>query len=186
MIFLTSNLGASEMTALSTPQVGFSPKVEDSGFQGGLDVRMARVGVAAARRRFTPEFVNRLDKIVVFKPLGEEELHRILDIELSMVQQRLERAATPFDMNIAESAREMLLREGFDSRYGARHLKRAIERLLVQPLANLLASGQIRSGDSVRVSTREDLVHSRVLPRGRGPRRLERWRIAGRVKKGGA
>ncbi|MGO9257797.1 MAG: AAA family ATPase [Bryobacteraceae bacterium] len=156
MIFLTSNLGASEMTALSTPQVGFSPKVEDSGFQGGLDVRMARVGVAAARRRFTPEFVNRLDKIVVFKPLGEEELHRILDIELSMVQQRLERAATPFDMNIAESAREMLLREGFDSRYGARHLKRAIERLLVQPLANLLASGQIRSGDSVRVSTRED------------------------------
>jgi ATP-dependent Clp protease ATP-binding subunit ClpA len=158
MIFLTSNLGAAEMSALTTPQVGFSPTVDSGGFGGSLDVRMGRAGVAAARRKFTPEFVNRLDKIVVFKPLGKEGLQRILDIELSMVQERLEKAAsrTPFDLNLTESAREMLLREGFDARYGARHLKRAIERLLVQPLANLLASGQVRSGDSVRVSTRED------------------------------
>ena len=54
---------------------------------------MSRIGVAAARRRFTPEFINRLDKIVVFKPLGEEELEKILDIELEMVQQRIQTAA---------------------------------------------------------------------------------------------
>src|SRR5262249_31766616 len=74
-----------------------------------------------------------------------------------MVQQRLETAAagTPFLVNVAGSAQELLLREGTDSRYGARHLKRAIERLLVQPLSNLMASGQIRRGDFILVSHSE-------------------------------
>ena len=87
------------------------------------------------------------------KPLGHEELRRIIDIELEMVQQRIQTAAADkaFKVSVVESAREFLLTEGADSRYGARHLKRAIERLLVQPLSNLMASGQIRSGDCIRV-----------------------------------
>ena len=90
MIFLTSNLGATEMCALSDPRLGFHvPRLEDARFQGGRAARMSSIGIAAARRKFTPEFINRLDKIVVFKPLGDEELRRILDIELEMVQQRL-------------------------------------------------------------------------------------------------
>jgi ATP-dependent Clp protease ATP-binding subunit ClpA len=156
MVFLTSNLGASEMCALSSPQLGFhSPAQEDDGgFRGGRDARMSRIGAAAARRKFTPEFINRLDRLVVFKPLGEEELRKILDIELDMVAQRLEASAanTSFEIDITGSARELLLTEGIDSRYGARHLKRAIERLLVQPLSNLMASGQIRRGDCIVVS----------------------------------
>jgi ATP-dependent Clp protease ATP-binding subunit ClpB len=151
LVFLTSNLGASEMCALSSPQLGFHcPKSEDNEELGS---RMSRVGVAAARRKFTPEFINRLDKIVVFKPLGHEELRRIIDIELEMVQQRIRSAASDksFEVSVTESAREFLLMEGADSRYGARHLKRAIERLLVQPLSNLMASGQIRRGDCIRV-----------------------------------
>src|SRR5262245_42458022 len=158
MIFLTSNLGASEMCSLSNPRLGFhSPRLEDAGFQGGHDATMSRIGVEAARRKFTPEFMNRLDKVVVFKPLGDEELRRILNIELEMVQQRLETAAAgmPFLVSVAESAQELLLRQGTDSKYGARHLKRAIERLLVQPLSNLMASGQIRRGDSILVSHSE-------------------------------
>ena len=154
LVFLTSNLGASEMCALSAPRLGFHcPKSEDAGFNEQLGARMSSAGVAAARRKFTPEFINRLDKIVVFKPLGHEELRRIIDIELAVVHQRIQTAAADkaFKVSVTESAREFLLTEGTDSRYGARHLKRAIERLLVQPLSNLMASGQIRRGDFVRV-----------------------------------
>ena len=160
MVFLTSNLGAAEMCALDSPQLGFSPALKDGGFRSGHEARMSRIGVAAARRKFTPEFINRLDKIVVFKPLGEKELEKVLDIELEIVQQRLQSAAAsePFQLNVAESARELLLREGTDSRYGARHLKRAIERLLVQPLSNLMASGQIQRGDSIQVSRGDDSI----------------------------
>src|SRR5262245_16630564 len=157
MIFLTSNLGAAEMCALSSPRLGFhSPTVGDSGVREELDQRMSSIGIAAARRKFTPEFVNRLDKIVVFKPLGDEELSRILDIELEMVYQRLETAAakSPFQVSVTDSAREFVLQEGTDSRYGARHLKRAIERLLVQPISNLMATGQIERGDCIRVTVR--------------------------------
>jgi ATP-dependent Clp protease ATP-binding subunit ClpA len=115
---------------------------------------MSSIGIAAARRKFTPEFINRLDKIVVFKPLGQEELRTIVDIELETLKERILNATAgrPFAISITDSAREFLLTEGTDPRYGARHLKRAIDRLLVQPLSNLMASGQIRRGDYIRVS----------------------------------
>ena len=126
MIFLTSNPGAAEMGAVGSPQ---------GAFRDGHEARMSRIGVAAARRRFTPGFIidNRPDKIVVFKSLSETELERILDIELDMVQQRIRTAAQsePFQLSVSDSARRWLLRGGTDSRYGARHLKRGIERLLV-------------------------------------------------------
>jgi ATP-dependent Clp protease ATP-binding subunit ClpA len=113
---------------------------------------LSRIGAAAARRRFTPEFINRLDRMVVFKPLGGEELRRVLDIELEAVQKRLENATGPeFQFSLAGDARELLLSEGTDSRYGARHLKRAIERLLVHPLSSLMCSGQIRHGDYIQI-----------------------------------
>jgi ATP-dependent Clp protease ATP-binding subunit ClpB len=155
MVFLTGNVGASEMCSLSSPRLGFhSPTLNDAGFNNELGARMSRIGVAAARRKFTPEFINRLDKIVVFQPLGNEQLSRVVDIELEMVQERIRTAAAglSFVVSVADSAREFLLEEGTDPRYGARHLKRAIERLLVQPLSNLIASGQIQRGDTIRVN----------------------------------
>ncbi|MCU1295004.1 MAG: ATPase domain protein [Bryobacterales bacterium] len=158
MVFLTSNLGATEMSSLVSPRLGFHvPSLEDAGCNAKLSARISGAGMAAARRKFTPEFINRLDKIVVFKSLGNEELRRIVDIELEMVQQRIQIASAgePFRVDVTESAREFLLMEGSDSRYGARHLKRAIERLLVHPLSNLMASGQIHLGDCLRVSHSE-------------------------------
>jgi ATP-dependent Clp protease ATP-binding subunit ClpA len=155
MVFLTSNLGAAEMSSLVSPRLGFhAASFEDPGCNAQLSARISSAGIAAARRKFTPEFINRLDKIVVFKSLGNEELRRIVDIELEMVQQRIQSAAAskPFLVNVTNSAKEFLLLEGTDLRYGARHLKRAIERLLVQPLSNLIASGQIHRGDCIRVS----------------------------------
>jgi len=140
MIFLTSNLGAAEMNSLIDTRLGFHvPSLENAACNADLNARMSRAGVAAAQRRFTPEFMNRLDRIVVFKSLGAEELRRIVDIELRMVQERIRTAALgkPFVFRANDCAREFLLKEGTDVRYGARHLKRAIERLLVQPFGAL-------------------------------------------------
>jgi ATP-dependent Clp protease ATP-binding subunit ClpB len=158
MIFLTSNLGAAEMSALCETRLGFQPPVsDDRRTHEKRSIQMSRAGVAAARRRFTPEFINRLDRIVTFKPLGRDELREIVNIELDMVQNRIFSSSKEktFSLNVGESAREFLLAEGTDARYGARHLKRAIERLLVQPIANLIASGQIHRDDFVRVSHRD-------------------------------
>lgn len=157
MIFMTSNLGASEMTALVSPKLGFNAGPSQNGTECLIDDKMnakiSRSGVEAARRKFSPEFINRLDKIVVFKPLGSSELQRILDIELNLVQQRVFNSAADrsFVFTVADTGKEYLLQEGTDQKYGARHLKRAIERLLVQPMSNLIATEQIKGGDWVRV-----------------------------------
>ena len=155
MVFLTSNLGACEMSSILSPKVGFGahlPAVSTA--TPALTGKIARAGAEAARRKFTPEFVNRLDKIVVFQPLGEEELGKILDIELGFVQRRVfssANAQSRFVFRVSDRARRHLLASGTDVKYGARHLKRAIERLLVQPISNLVASEQIRGGDLIRV-----------------------------------
>jgi len=158
MIFMTSNLGAAEMSSILRPSLGFATsEIERRCAAGEVDESMggkiARAGVEAARRKFTPEFINRIDKTVVFKPLGTDELHRILNIELNMLQQRIFNSATttPFVFNVVGEAKEYLLREGTDMKYGARHLKRAIDRGLVQPMSNLIASDQIRGGDLIQV-----------------------------------
>ena len=158
LIFMTSNLGASEMSALMNPRLGFNAGETARQSQNGtmddkLNAKIGRSGVDAARRKFTPEFINRLDKIVTFKPLGTGELKKILDIELNMVQQRIFNTAPEksFVFKASDGAKEFLLQEGTDLKYGARHLKRAIERLLVQPMSNLIATDQVRGGDCVFV-----------------------------------
>ena len=150
MIFMTSNLGAADMSALAAPRVGFHVACSgDGASKAKLNGKLAAASVAAARRRFTPEFMNRLDHVVVFRPLGTPELRKIIDIELEIVQQRIGAAAqgNEFYIQVTASAKEFLLSEGTDIRYGARPLKRAIERLLVHPLSNLMATRQIRRGD---------------------------------------
>src|SRR6201997_640273 len=146
MIFLTSNLGGGEITELMTGGMGFvQPKDKPI---SGLDEKVERTAIEAARRKFSPEFMNRLDKVVVFHPLQRTQLEEVLEIELGQVQQRvLETARGQFLFRVTSAAREFLLLEGTDQRYGARHLKRAIERNIVYPLANLLATEQVHIGD---------------------------------------
>jgi ATP-dependent Clp protease ATP-binding subunit ClpA len=158
MIFMTSNLGAAEMGSIIKPRLGFGAaemvrqramgELED-----GLQDKISRAGLEAARRKFTPEFMNRLDRVVVFRPLETADLKKILTIELNMLQERIFNSAqtTPFVFNVTEPAKDFLLREGTDIKYGARHLKRTIERSLVHPLSNLIASGQIHNGDLIQV-----------------------------------
>src|SRR5438105_270574 len=150
VIFMTSNLGSGEITELMQGGMGFiQPKDKPI---SGLDEKVERTAIEAARRKFSPEFMNRLDKVVVFHPLQRNQLEEVLEIELGQVQQRvLETARGQFLFRVTSAAREFLLTEGTDQRYGARHLKRAIERNIVYPLANLLATEQVRVGDLVRI-----------------------------------
>jgi ATP-dependent Clp protease ATP-binding subunit ClpB len=156
IIIMTSNLGASEMTNLVEGGLGFAqrPNVVDA----SLDEKINRTAVDAARRKFTPEFMNRIDKSVVFRTLRSEHLQNILEIELGMVQQRIlmASAANQFVFNCTPKVKSFLLHEGTDPKYGARHLKRAIERHLVFPLANLVATGQVKLGDFIRVDINAD------------------------------
>ena len=141
VIFLTSNLGGGEISELMQGGMGFvQPKDKPA---ATLDQKVERTAVEAARRKFSPEFMNRLDNVVVFHPLKREELDEILNMELAQVQKRiLDSTAAAFLFQATGEAREFLLEEGTDPRYGARHLKRAIERNLVFPLANLVATGR--------------------------------------------
>jgi ATP-dependent Clp protease ATP-binding subunit ClpA len=151
MIFLTSNLGGVEITELITGGLGFAPSVRPEP-QPRLDERVKKTASEAAKRKFAPEFMNRIDKVVVFHPLRSEQLEQILEIELGMVQQRvLETAKGRFLFRVTPGAREFLLREGTDMKYGARHLKRAIERHVVYPLASLLATEQVCLGDVISI-----------------------------------
>ncbi|MBZ5720186.1 MAG: AAA family ATPase [Acidobacteriia bacterium] len=151
LIFMTSNLGATEMSGLAEGGLGFAaqkPQVDAS-----LDEKISRTATEAARRKFSPEFMNRLDKVVVFKTLRPEQLEQILELELTKVQQRITRAVgqSHFTFRCAPDVKSWLLKEGTDPKYGARHLKRVIERNLVYALANLVATGQVASGDCIEI-----------------------------------
>jgi ATP-dependent Clp protease ATP-binding subunit ClpA len=172
MVFLTGNLGAQEMAALMSPKLGFGAMAqaqaaaEGAGVDEKLEGKLKRTATDAARRKFTPEFINRLDKIVTFKPLGSEELKKIVDIELNLVQQRVLRGSgeKAFIFKVSDNGRKHLLNEGTDIKYGARHLKRAIERLIVQPMSNLIATDQVRGGDALSIDY-DDGAESMVFMR---------------------
>jgi ATP-dependent Clp protease ATP-binding subunit ClpB len=146
VIFLTSNLGGSQIADLMHGGMGFiQPKDKAT---TGLYEKVESTAVEAARRKFSPEFMNRLDRVVVFHLLKRMELDEVLEIELGQVQKRvLDSTTRPFFFRITNEGREFLLEEGTDQRYGARHLKRAIERNVVCPLSRLLATGQLHQGD---------------------------------------
>jgi len=148
VIFLTSNLGGGEIAELTQGGMGFIHPKDKPATQ--MNEKVERTAIEAARRKFSPEFMNRLDKVVVFHPLQREQLEQVLEIELGQVQQRvLETAKGQFLFRVTGEGRDFLLQEGTDQRYGARHLKRAIERHIVYPLANLLATEQVHLGDLV-------------------------------------
>ena len=158
MIFMTSNLGAAQMSSILDPGVGFvSSEIRRRRFSGSMDEtlneRLGRAAVEAARRKFTPEFMNRIDKTIVFKPLGETALRQVLGLELNIVQKRIlsSLCKEAFVFSLTDPAKDFLLREGTDTQYGARHLKRAIERHLVHSLSNLIGSGQVSAGDLIEV-----------------------------------
>ncbi len=153
VVIMTSNLGAREMSEMISGGIGFAPtKTDQAKEDNEIDTKIYRTALEAAKRKFSPEFMNRIDKVVVFRSLKEHHLRQILEIELRSVQDRItESAGTKFVFECTTEAKEFLLSEGIDLKYGARHLKRSVERFLVYPLSNLVATEQVETGDFVMV-----------------------------------
>src|SRR6185312_5954968 len=155
VIVMTSNLGAREISDLVKANIGFAAAkkpdalCEDASY---LDEKIRRTAIQAASRNFSPEFMNRIDKVVVFHSLNEQHLRQILELELTALQNRIMSSDTKFVFECSDAVKEMLLREGIDYKYGARHFKRSIDRLLMHPLSSLIATGQVTSGDVVYVN----------------------------------
>jgi ATP-dependent Clp protease ATP-binding subunit ClpA len=153
IVVMTSNLGAREMSELISGGIGFAPaQGATNQVNSEVEGKICRTAVEAARRKFSPEFMNRIDTVVVFQSLSEDHLRQILDLELQAVQHRIMVSpSAKFIFDCSGAAKEMMLKEGIDFRYGARHLKRAVERLLVYPLSNLVATNQVQLGDLIQV-----------------------------------
>jgi ATP-dependent Clp protease ATP-binding subunit ClpA len=166
IVIMTSNLGAREMSEMISGGIGFAPSKPDAAREDNeIDTKIYRTALEAAKRKFSPEFMNRIDKVVVFRSLKEHHLRQILDIELKAVKNRIANSATQFTFECTDAAKEFLLGEGIDLKYGARHLKRAIERFLVYPLSNLVATEQVQMGDLVEIdfdSDKEVLTFTKV------------------------
>ena len=156
LIFLTSNLGSQEMMKAITPDFGFQSGMARE--RTDLNGKLEGIGVAAVRKRFSPEFVNRIDAVITYKPLGAESLDAIVDQHLDELQYQItsrmgERA---FEIVVGEEARAFLVEKGTSPHYGARELKRAIHRSLTQPLAAQVANGEITPGSVVFVDVTVD------------------------------
>jgi ATP-dependent Clp protease ATP-binding subunit ClpA len=194
IIVMTSNLGAFEMAEAASGGIGFATtQPASTSDEDQLNQNLHRAGINAARRRFSPEFMNRIDKTIVFQSLTEDQLRGILDLELRAVQARLLDGSRPkFLFRCSDEVKAHLLNEGRDVKYGARHLKRAIERLLVLPLSTLIATEQVGFGDVVAVELDEEgrmtfsrhstgaLEESLAAPVGAGPTVTRREMHGGR------
>ncbi len=156
MIFFTSNLASREMSELTGGGIGFHPGIKEDGVE--LDKKIYKTAKTAASHHFSPEFMNRLDRVIVFHSLLPSHMEKILDIELKKVQERIIFQA-PIEKNFiihyTDAARKFLLSEGTDAKYGARQLKRVIERHIVAPISNLMDTDQVTMGDVVTVDCNE-------------------------------
>jgi ATP-dependent Clp protease ATP-binding subunit ClpB len=146
IVFMTSNLGASEMQHAAEGTIGF---VNNS---GDTPENLTTIGMNAARKRFSPEFFNRLDEILVFHPLGASQLRQVVAVEIERLESRLKRATgSAINLRLSDEAVDFLLERGTDSRYGARHLKRALEKYLVFPFSSLIETQQMGSAGTLNV-----------------------------------
>ena len=155
IIFLTSNLGAQAMRKQLRPDFGFEAMV---GGARNSAKKLEGIGMNAVRRKFSPEFVNRIDAVITYQPLGAEALKIIVGQQIEALEHHIghrlmERA---FEIKVSDDARELLLRLGTSEEYGARELKRVILRHLTQPLAAMVANGAVLPGDVVQVEVSED------------------------------
>jgi len=146
IVFMTSNLGASEMQHAAEGPIGFVNNI------GNTQENLTTIATNAARKRFSPEFLNRLDEILVFHPLAASQLRQVIAVEIERLESRLERATgSEINLRLSDQAVDFLLERGTDSRYGARHLKRALEKYLVFPFSSLIETQQMGSAGTLNV-----------------------------------
>ncbi|MDD5351488.1 MAG: AAA family ATPase, partial [Chthoniobacteraceae bacterium] len=145
IIIMTSNVGAELIKKQTTLGFGAVGPAEAAGYEA-----MREKILEEAKRIFKPEFINRLDDLIVFHTLSKPDLVKIVDLEVSKVALRLK--AKEIELVLDESAHEFLIEKGYDPAYGARPMRRAVERFLEDPLAEELLRGLIKAGNTVTVS----------------------------------
>ncbi len=157
LVFLTSNLGAREMMREINPEFGFQ-SVRTGGERTDLTSKLQGIGLGAVRKRFSPEFVNRIDCIITYQPLTAESLSTILDQHIVDLQDHVNTrlGSRSFTLDVPFETRQFLLKKGTSAEYGARELNRTIHRFLTQPLATMVATNQISPGALVRAELGED------------------------------
>ncbi|MDG2399764.1 MAG: ATP-dependent Clp protease ATP-binding subunit [Akkermansiaceae bacterium] len=148
IIILTSNVGAESIKRQTT--LGFNAMAEDEADFEGMKAKID----AVAKKHFRPEFLNRLDELVVFRMLEKESLNQIVDLEVAKLVKRL--ADKEIDLVLEESARDLIVTEGYDPDYGARPMRRAVEQLLEDPLAEAILSGGVKEGQHVTAKVKKD------------------------------
>ena len=148
IIIMTSNLGSTDMSRMIDGGIGYRSSAE---IDSNIDTKMSTTAINAAKKKFTSEFFNRIDKVVVFKTLTKEQIQKVLMIELGQVQTRLQLSDIPFLMHVDDSAKKALLEEGYSPKYGARELRRVIRKRIQSPLSRLSATGQIKQNDIVLI-----------------------------------
>lgn len=156
LVFLTSNLGAREIMKELRPDFGFQQGSEE--IPPDIGRKLESVALAAVRKRFSPEFVNRLDAVITYQPLDDEALSAILDREIAQLQRHVDTRLGErcFSIKLSPESHQFLLRNGTSREYGARQLKRTIHRHLTQPLATMVAARQIEPGGVVLVELAKD------------------------------
>jgi ATP-dependent Clp protease ATP-binding subunit ClpC len=160
IILLTSNVGAERLKKGAT--MGFTAPDDEQDYE-----RMKENLTEEAKKFFRPEFLNRFDDIVVFRSLGKEELTQILELELEKVEKRLTQRNLHFELD--ESARELLRNQGYDPSYGARPMRRAVEKHLEDPMAEEIIRGNLREGVTVSISAKDDkLVFTQKKTKAKG------------------
>jgi len=168
LVFLTSNLGAREMLKEITPDFGFQAGVKKE--KVDLTGKLQAIGLAAVRKKFSPEFVNRIDAVITYQPLDAESLAAILEHQIRQLQNHVNNRLGQrcFTIDVPKESREFLLKAGTSAQYGARELNRTIHRQLTQPLATMVATGQIAPGGRIRVDLNEDktglVIHAAESP----------------------
>jgi ATP-dependent Clp protease ATP-binding subunit ClpC len=156
VILMTSNVGAETIKKNST--LGFSPISDESSYE-----KMREKIMDEAKRQFRPEFLNRLDDIIVFRSLTKPDLIRILDLEIAKVMERLK--AKRLQLQLDEKAKDFLVNKGYDPTYGARPMRRSVERFLEDPLAEEILKGNLHEGEPVQVTMENDkLLFSQASP----------------------
>jgi len=155
VLIMTSNVGAPQIER-DAPVLGFRATTDERVEQQRAYERMRDLVMEELKRTFRPEFLNRIDEIIVFRPLTKDQMHSIVRILLERVRRELR--GQGMEIEFTDALRELLVQEGFDPQYGARPLRRAIQRLVEDPLSDELLRGRFRQGDHVVADVRDGKV----------------------------
>jgi CheY-like chemotaxis protein len=156
LVFLTSNLGAKEMMREISPDFGFQSAASNN--REDLTNKLQNIALVSVRKKFSPEFINRIDHIITYKPLDAESFSAITDHEIDHLQSHVNTrlGSRCFGIEVPFETRQWLIEKGTSSEYGARELKRTIHKHMTQPLATLVAKNQVEPGTRIRFEIKPD------------------------------